>query len=46
VLVKGDDYTIETIVGAKEVLATGGEVKTIALVPDYSTTQIIQKLKQ
>lgn len=46
VLVKGDDYTIETIVGAKEVLAAGGEVKTIALVPDYSTTKIIQKLKQ
>jgi len=46
VLVKGDDYTIETIVGAKEVLAAGGDVKTIALVPDYSTTKIIQKLKQ
>ena len=40
VLVKGDDYTIETIVGAKEVIAAGGEVKTIALVPDYSTTKI------
>ncbi|MHA8094891.1 D-glycero-beta-D-manno-heptose 1-phosphate adenylyltransferase [Aquirufa lenticrescens] len=46
VLVKGNDYTIETIVGAKEVMAAGGEVKTIALVPDYSTTKIIQKLKQ
>jgi rfaE bifunctional protein nucleotidyltransferase chain/domain len=46
VLVKGDDYTIETIVGAKEVISAGGEVKTIALVPDYSTTQLIQKLKQ
>ncbi len=46
VLVKGDDYSIETIVGAKEVIAAGGEVKTIALVPDYSTTQLIQKLKQ
>ena len=46
VLVKGDDYTIETIVGAKEVIAAGGEVKTIALVPNYSTTQLIQKLKQ
>jgi rfaE bifunctional protein nucleotidyltransferase chain/domain len=46
VLVKGDDYTIDTIVGAKEVIAAGGEVKTIALVPDYSTTKIIQKLKQ
>jgi bifunctional ADP-heptose synthase (sugar kinase/adenylyltransferase) len=46
VLVKGDDYTIETIVGAKEVIRAGGEVKTIALVPNYSTTQLIQKLKQ
>jgi bifunctional ADP-heptose synthase (sugar kinase/adenylyltransferase) len=46
VLVKGDDYTIETIVGAKEVIAAGGEVKTIALVPNYSTSKIIQKLKQ
>ena len=46
VLVKGDDYTIETIVGAKEVIEGGGEVKTIALVPNYSTTQLIQKLKQ
>ena len=46
VLVKGDDYTMETIVGAKEVIAAGGEVKTIALVPNYSTTKIIQKLKQ
>ena len=46
VLVKGDDYTVETIVGAKEVIAAGGAVKTIALVPDYSTTKIIQKLKQ
>ena len=46
VLLKGDDYTIETIVGAKEVIAAGGEVKTIALVPNYSTTQLIQKLKQ
>lgn len=46
VLVKGDDYTIETIVGAKEVIAAGGSVKTIALVPDFSTTKIIQKLKQ
>lgn len=45
VLMKGNDYTIETIVGAKEVLAYGGQVLTIPLVPDYSTTGIIQKLK-
>jgi rfaE bifunctional protein nucleotidyltransferase chain/domain len=46
ILVKGDDYSIETIVGAKEVMAAGGQVKTIHLVPSYSTTGIIQKLKQ
>jgi rfaE bifunctional protein nucleotidyltransferase chain/domain len=46
ILVKGDDYSLETIVGAKEVIAAGGQVKTIPLVPSYSTTGIIQKLKQ
>jgi D-glycero-beta-D-manno-heptose 1-phosphate adenylyltransferase len=46
ILVKGDDYSFETIVGAKEVVAAGGQVKTIPLVPSYSTTGIIQKLKQ
>ncbi len=45
VLMKGNDYNLETIVGAKEVLEYGGEVLTIPLVPDYSTTGIIQKLK-
>lgn len=45
VLVKGDDYSIETIVGAKEVIENGGKVTTIPLVPTYSTTNIIQKLK-
>ena len=45
VLIKGDDYSIETIVGAKEVIANGGKVTTIPLVPSYSTTNIIQKLK-
>jgi rfaE bifunctional protein nucleotidyltransferase chain/domain len=45
ILVKGDDYTIDTIVGAKEVIANGGKVITIPLVPSYSTTNIIQKLK-
>ncbi len=45
ILVKGDDYSIETIVGAKEVIAHGGKVTTIPLVPTYSTTNIIKKLK-
>ncbi len=45
-LVKGDDYSIDTIVGAKEVLAWGGDVKTIPLVQGHSTTNIVNKIKQ
>ena len=44
VLVKGGDYTIETIVGAKETLGNGGEVKIIPIVKDFSTTLALQKL--
>jgi D-glycero-beta-D-manno-heptose 1-phosphate adenylyltransferase len=46
ILVKGDDYTPETIVGADFVIEKGGEVKTIALVKGYSTTALIEKIKQ
>lgn len=45
VLVKGNDYAIENIVGAKEVLAQGGEVKTVDLVAGYSTSLIALKIK-
>ena len=45
ILIKGADYTVENIVGAKEVLANGGEVKTISLVEGYSSTSIIQKIR-
>jgi rfaE bifunctional protein nucleotidyltransferase chain/domain len=45
VLIKGADYTIDNIVGAKEVLANGGEVKTITFVEGYSSTSIIQKIR-
>ncbi|WP_338791586.1 D-glycero-beta-D-manno-heptose 1-phosphate adenylyltransferase [Bernardetia sp. MNP-M8] len=44
ILVKGNDYTIENIVGADVVLKNGGEVKTIELVEGYSTTKIIDKI--
>lgn len=44
ILIKGNDYSIDTIVGAKEVIANGGEVKTIELVPEYSTTKTIERL--
>jgi D-glycero-beta-D-manno-heptose 1-phosphate adenylyltransferase len=45
ILVKGDDYTLETIVGADFVIAKGGVVKTIPLVKGYSTTSLIEKIK-
>ena len=44
-LVKGGDYTIDEIVGAKEVIANGGEVKIVPIVEGFSTTGIIEKMK-
>jgi rfaE bifunctional protein nucleotidyltransferase chain/domain len=44
VLVKGGDYTIDQIVGAKEVIASGGRVVINPIVPGYSTTGIIEKI--
>jgi D-beta-D-heptose 7-phosphate kinase/D-beta-D-heptose 1-phosphate adenosyltransferase len=41
VLVKGADYKIDEIVGAKTVLAAGGRVITADLVPGHSTTKLI-----
>ena len=45
ILVKGADYSVENIVGAKEVMANGGEVKTITFVEGYSSTSIINKIR-
>jgi len=45
ILVKGDDYAIENIVGADVVLQNGGTVKTVSLVKGYSTSTIISKIK-
>ena len=39
VLVKGADYTVETVVGAELVLARGGKVVLADLVPAHSTTE-------
>lgn len=43
VLVKGGDYRIEEIVGAREVADAGGEVVIAPLVPGRSTTSILQR---
>lgn len=45
VLVKGGDYTIEEIAGAKEVIANGGRVVVNPILDGYSTTGIIDKIK-
>lgn len=45
ILIKGSDYTVDRIVGAKEVLEKGGEVKTIDFLEGFSSTLIINKIK-
>jgi D-beta-D-heptose 7-phosphate kinase/D-beta-D-heptose 1-phosphate adenosyltransferase len=44
VLVKGADWPIEKIVGAREVLQAGGRVVPVDLVPDRSTSGLIEKV--
>ena len=45
VLVKGGDYTIDQIAGAKEVIANGGQVILAGVIEGVSTTAIIEKMK-
>ncbi len=45
VIVKGGDYSPETVVGASDVMARGGRVVIIPLTPGQSTTGIIDKLR-
>jgi D-beta-D-heptose 7-phosphate kinase/D-beta-D-heptose 1-phosphate adenosyltransferase len=44
VIVKGGDYTVDSIVGASEVQGWGGEVVVVPLTPGQSTSSIIEKL--
>ena len=43
-LVKGNDYTVSEIAGSEWVLAHGGKVETIDLVPGFSTTLLNEKI--
>lgn len=45
ILVKGKDYDISNIIGADFVVSNGGKVETIGLVSGYSTSNIINKIK-
>jgi rfaE bifunctional protein nucleotidyltransferase chain/domain len=44
VLVKGGDYTIDQVVGAREVQAAGGKVIINPIIPGFSTTGLIEKI--
>ena len=44
ILVKGADWPVEQIVGATEVLANGGRVINIDMVPEFSTSSAIEKI--
>ena len=46
ILVKGNDYKAEDIVGYDVVIANGGQVVTIKLVDGFSTTKLIEKMKK
>jgi D-beta-D-heptose 7-phosphate kinase/D-beta-D-heptose 1-phosphate adenosyltransferase len=43
VIVKGGDYAVDTVVGAREVQSWGGQVKIVPIVQGFSTTGLIQK---
>jgi rfaE bifunctional protein nucleotidyltransferase chain/domain len=46
VLVKGADYARDAIVGATEVEGWGGRVVRVALVPGYSTSELLGRLRR
>ena len=46
ILVKGGDWSIDKIVGAKEVMANGGIVKSLSFSDGISTTILIEKIKR
>jgi rfaE bifunctional protein nucleotidyltransferase chain/domain len=46
ILVKGADYSVQTIVGAELVLSYGGQVLPLELLPGHSTTEIIRRARE
>jgi len=46
VLVKGGDWPGDQVVGRQEVEAAGGRVVSLPLVPGYSTTAILRKIRE
>ena len=46
VLVKGGDYEPNKIIGSSEVIKEGGMIKIVPLLPGYSTTRSIEKMRR
>ena len=46
ILVKGGDWGVEQIIGAAEVIAAGGAVKSLNFVPGVSTSEIIERIQR
>jgi D-beta-D-heptose 7-phosphate kinase/D-beta-D-heptose 1-phosphate adenosyltransferase len=46
VLVKGGDYRLEDIVGAKEVMEAGGRVVINPIVEGFSTTGLVAQIRK
>ena len=45
VLVKGGDYEVEQIAGHRQVLAAGGEVKVLEFLSGFSSSELIERIK-
>ena len=45
ILVKGADWSPDQVAGREEVEAAGGRVVSIPLAPGYSTTSIVQRIR-
>ena len=46
ILVKGGDYEIHEIAGSQAVIRNGGRVEIMEYLPDYSTTGLINRIKE
>ena len=44
ILVKGGDYSIDNVVGADTVISHGGSVEIVDLIPDKSTSSLIDQI--
>ncbi len=46
VLVKGGDYSVETVVGHEDVIAAGGRVEIVPTVEGFSTSSLVEKVQR